>query len=85
MRPVHDVAVALRVSARLRAGGAATLGRDGFASPGGIAVAGDEDAVAAGSRRCVEAGSTDVNVSLLGTEDERRRTLAVLGHLAGGT
>lgn len=66
---------------------AATLERDGFASPGEIVVAGDENAVAAGLRRYADAGATDLNVSLVGNADERARTLAALGRLrhAAGT
>ncbi|MDL5160100.1 TIGR03564 family F420-dependent LLM class oxidoreductase [Actinomycetospora termitidis] len=58
---------------------AATLERDGFATPGDIAIAGDEDDVAAGIARYADAGATDLNVSLVGTPVERERTLAALG------
>jgi len=67
---------------------AATLARDGFSSPGDIALVGDEHTVAEGLRRYAEAGATDVNVSLVGDDRERERTLAVLAHLgraAGST
>ena len=60
---------------------AATLARDGFGSPGDIALAGDERDVVAGLRRYLDAGATDVNVSLVGTGAERARTLAALAHL----
>lgn len=60
---------------------AATLERDGFAGPGDIVVAGDEDAVADQLRRYADAGATEVNVSLVGTPAERERTLDLLGHL----
>lgn len=61
------------------------LERDGFATPGDIVVAGDEDAVAEGLRRYADAGATDVNVSLVGSGAEQARTLAVLGGLRHAT
>ncbi|MEJ2866843.1 TIGR03564 family F420-dependent LLM class oxidoreductase [Actinomycetospora sp. OC33-EN08] len=64
---------------------AATLARDGFASPGDIAVAGDDAALAAGIARYADAGATDLLLSLVGTPDERDRTLAALAVLRGQT
>lgn len=58
---------------------AATLDRDGFASPGAIAVTGTEADVRAGLRRWADAGATDLLVSLTGDDAERARTLEVLG------
>ncbi|TCK22142.1 F420-dependent oxidoreductase-like protein [Pseudonocardia endophytica] len=80
----HAVATSHAPYARLPSY-AATLERDGFATPGDIVVAGDEDAVADGLRRYAEAGATDVNVSLVGTTAERERTLVHLGHLASAS
>ncbi|MCD2186706.1 TIGR03564 family F420-dependent LLM class oxidoreductase [Actinomycetospora soli] len=64
---------------------AAVLARDGFASPGDIAVVGDEAALAAGLAQYADAGATDLNVSPVGTAEERARTLAVLGELRART
>ena len=63
---------------------AATLERDGFTSPGDIVVAGDETAVAAGLRGYVDAGATDLNISLLGDDTTRARTLDALTAVAPG-
>lgn len=64
---------------------AATLERDGFASPGDIVIAGTEDDIAAGIARYADAGATDLNVSLVGTAAERARTLEVLRAHRGST
>ena len=60
----------------------AALDRDGFADPGAIVIAGDEDAVAAGLHRYAALGATDALVSPVGDEKERHRTLELLGALS---
>jgi F420-dependent oxidoreductase-like protein len=60
----------------------AALDRDGFADPGAIVIAGDENEVADGLRRYAALGATDALVSPIGKEEERHRTLEVLGALA---
>ncbi|MET0189573.1 MAG: TIGR03564 family F420-dependent LLM class oxidoreductase [Pseudonocardia sediminis] len=59
----------------------ATLERDGHGDAGGMAVTGDEQAIADGLARYADLGATDVNVSLVGTPAERERTLRLLGEL----
>jgi F420-dependent oxidoreductase-like protein len=60
----------------------AALDRDGFADPGAIVIAGDEDTVAAGLHRYAALGATDALVSPVGDEKERHRTLELLGALS---
>ncbi|WP_261570991.1 TIGR03564 family F420-dependent LLM class oxidoreductase [Frankia gtarii] len=57
----------------------AALDRDGFTEPGAIAVVGDEDAVGDQLSAYSALGATDVLVSLVGTAEERARTLRLLG------
>lgn len=61
---------------------AGVLEREGLSSPGGLVIAGDEDAIAAGIARYAAAGVTDLLVSPLGDAAERARTVAVLGRIA---
>lgn len=80
---------AARQDAAARFGAAAQLpsyravfDRDGHEGPADAAVVGDEDAVAAGLTALVDAGATEVLVSVFGRPEERSRTLALLGDLA---
>jgi F420-dependent oxidoreductase-like protein len=57
------------------------LDRDGFADPGAIVIAGDEDTVAAGLRGYADLGVTDALISPVGDEKERQRTVEVIGAL----
>ncbi|MCM3883191.1 TIGR03564 family F420-dependent LLM class oxidoreductase [Frankia sp. R82] len=63
----------------------AALDRDGFTEPGAIAVVGDEDAVLAQLTAYAALGATDILASLVGTAEERDRTLRTLGSLARDT
>jgi F420-dependent oxidoreductase-like protein len=60
----------------------ASLDREGFAGPGDIVIAGDEDEVAAGLARYADLGATDALVSRVGDAEERDRTLRLLGELS---
>jgi alkanesulfonate monooxygenase SsuD/methylene tetrahydromethanopterin reductase-like flavin-dependent oxidoreductase (luciferase family) len=57
----------------------AMLEREGVPDVGSLAVAGDERSVAAAIERLAGLGATDLNVTLVGTADEQRRTLRTLG------
>ena len=58
------------------------LEREGAAGPADVAIVGDEDEVADQIRRLDEIGVTDFGAAPYGTDDERGRTMAVLGDLA---
>jgi alkanesulfonate monooxygenase SsuD/methylene tetrahydromethanopterin reductase-like flavin-dependent oxidoreductase (luciferase family) len=60
----------------------AMLEREGAAGPADVAIVGDEDEVADQIRRLDEIGVTDFGAAPYGTDDERARTMAVLGDLA---
>lgn len=63
----------------------AMLDREGAAAPSDVALVGDEEAVAAGVRRVEEAGATDFVVSVVGSGEERSRTVQLLSSIASGT
>ena len=58
------------------------LDREGAASPGEVAVAGDEESVSRQIAAFAEAGTTDFVAAIYGNREERQRTLSLLGHLA---
>lgn len=60
----------------------AMLDREGVADAGQVAVAGDEGVVLAELERLTALGATDFYAVLVGTAEEQRRTLGVLGGLA---
>jgi len=62
----------------------AVLGQEGITHPSDLALIGDEEAVAAGIRRYLEAGATDIRVSpaAFATDEDRRRTWRLVGDLA---
>lgn len=60
----------------------AMLDREGAAGPSDVALVGDEGAVAEGIRRLADAGATDVAAAVVGGDEERARTRAVLAELA---
>jgi F420-dependent oxidoreductase-like protein len=60
----------------------AMIEREGADGPGGVAVVGDEDAVAAQIRHFDDIGATDFAGSPYGSDEEVRRTVAVLAELA---
>ncbi len=60
----------------------AMLDREGAAGPSDVALVGDEGAVAEGIRRLADAGATDVAAAVVGGDEERVRTRAVLAELA---
>ncbi len=62
----------------------AVLEREGIAHPADLALVGDEETVAAGLRRYLDAGATDVRVSpaAFATDEERLRTWRLVGELA---
>ena len=64
----------------------AVLDREGIKHPAELALIGDEETVAAGIRRYLDAGATDVRVSpaAFATDDERLRTWQLVGQLARG-
>jgi ATP-dependent exoDNAse (exonuclease V) alpha subunit len=57
---------------------------DGITDVADVAVIGDEEAVTAVLDGFFAAGATEVIANLLGNEEERRRSLALLGRLAAG-
>ena len=57
---------------------AAMLEREGAASPGDIALVGDETALTAGLQRVEDAGATDFEAAPFGNSDEIERTIAFL-------
>jgi F420-dependent oxidoreductase-like protein len=65
----------------------AILDREGIGHPAELALIGDEETVAAGLRRYLDAGATDVRVSpaAFATDEERLRTWRLVGQLAGDT
>ncbi|PSK99640.1 F420-dependent oxidoreductase-like protein [Murinocardiopsis flavida] len=60
----------------------AVLRREGASAPGDLLVAGDEAAVERALRRHLEAGATELAVSVFGTPEEQRRTMALLRALS---
>lgn len=62
----------------------AVLEREGIRDVADLALIGDEETVAAGIRRYLEAGATDVRVSpaAFATDEERVRTWRLVGQLA---
>lgn len=62
----------------------AMLDREGAAGPADVAVVGDETAVGAALGALAQTGATDVVLSVYGTAEERRRTVALAGELARG-
>jgi F420-dependent oxidoreductase-like protein len=62
----------------------AVLEREGISNVADLALIGDEETVAAGIRRYLEAGATDVRVSpaAFATDEERIRTWRLVGQLA---
>jgi F420-dependent oxidoreductase-like protein len=62
----------------------AILDREGITHPAELALVGDEETVAAGIRRYLDAGATDVRVSpaAFATDEERLRTWRLVGQLA---
>ncbi len=62
----------------------AALEREGIGHPADLALVGDEETVAAGLRRYLDAGATDVRVSpaAFATDEERLRTWRLVGELA---
>jgi alkanesulfonate monooxygenase SsuD/methylene tetrahydromethanopterin reductase-like flavin-dependent oxidoreductase (luciferase family) len=65
----------------------AALEREGVSHPADLALVGDEETVAAGIRRYLDAGATDVRVSpaAFATDEERLRTWRLIGQLARET
>jgi F420-dependent oxidoreductase-like protein len=63
---------------------AAVLEREGIGHAADLALVGDEETVAAGIRRYLDAGATDVRVSpaAFATDEERLRTWRLVGELA---
>ncbi len=62
----------------------AMLDREGAATPGDIAVVGDEDAVAAQVAELADAGVTEFSASIYGSAEEQGRTRSLLAGLAKG-
>ena len=62
----------------------AVLDREGIEHPAELALIGDEETVAAGIWRYLDAGATDVRVSpaAFATDEDRRRTWRLVGQLA---
>ncbi len=62
----------------------AALEREGISHPADLALVGDEETVAAGLRRYLDAGATDVRVSpaAFAADEERLRTWRLVGELA---
>ena len=60
----------------------AMLDREGVEGPADVAVAGDEETVAAELRRMADLGTTDLASPLFGSADERRRSFDLLASLA---
>jgi F420-dependent oxidoreductase-like protein len=62
----------------------AALEREGISHPADLALVGDEETVAAGLRRYLDAGATDIRVSpaAFATDEERLRTWQLVGELA---
>jgi alkanesulfonate monooxygenase SsuD/methylene tetrahydromethanopterin reductase-like flavin-dependent oxidoreductase (luciferase family) len=62
----------------------AVLEREGISHPAELALVGDEETVAAGIRRYLDAGATDIRISpaAFATDEERLRTWRLVGQLA---
>jgi F420-dependent oxidoreductase-like protein len=62
----------------------AVLEREGISHPADLALVGDEETVAAGLRRYLDGGATDIRVSpaAFATDEERLRTWRLVGELA---
>ncbi len=60
------------------------LAREGVADASEIALIGDERQVISKIRALEDTGITDFLARIVGTEEERRRSLELLGSLAGG-
>jgi F420-dependent oxidoreductase-like protein len=62
----------------------AGLDREGIGHPAELALIGDEETVAAGIRRYLDAGATDIRVSpaAFATDEDRLRTWRLIGQLA---
>jgi F420-dependent oxidoreductase-like protein len=60
----------------------AMLDREGVDGPADVAIVGDEAAVRAGIQRIADAGATDFVAPCFGTEDEIKRTTALLADIA---
>ncbi|HZT65470.1 MAG TPA: LLM class flavin-dependent oxidoreductase [Acidimicrobiales bacterium] len=60
----------------------AMLDREGAAGPGGVAIVGDEDSVAAQIRSLFDRGATGLSAFPYGSDDEISRSVALLGELA---
>jgi len=61
---------------------AAMIEKEGASSPGGVAIVGDEESVAAQIRHLDEVGATEFSGAPFGTRDEIGRTTALLADLA---
>ncbi len=60
----------------------AMLDKEGVDGPADVAVVGDEESVATALRHLGDIGASELNLAVFGTEDERARTLDLLGSLA---
>jgi alkanesulfonate monooxygenase SsuD/methylene tetrahydromethanopterin reductase-like flavin-dependent oxidoreductase (luciferase family) len=60
----------------------AMLDKEGASSPADVALVGDEDAVRASIDKLAAAGATDFVASIVGTQEERDRTFALLSEIA---
>jgi alkanesulfonate monooxygenase SsuD/methylene tetrahydromethanopterin reductase-like flavin-dependent oxidoreductase (luciferase family) len=60
----------------------AMLDKEGATGPADVAILGDEDAVAASLEALAAAGATDFVASIVGTREERDRTLSLLSAIA---
>jgi len=60
----------------------AMLDKEGASSPADVALLGDEDAVRASIDKLAAAGATDFVASIVGTQEERDRTFALLSEIA---
>lgn len=60
----------------------AMLDKEGAEGPADVAVVGDEEAVAGRLRHLSDIGATDLCIPVFGSPDERRRSTALLAHLA---
>lgn len=60
----------------------AMLDKEGANGPADVAFLGDEDAVRASIEKLADAGATDFVASIVGTQEERDRTFALLSEIA---
>jgi F420-dependent oxidoreductase-like protein len=60
----------------------AMLDKEGASSPADVALVGDEDAVRTSIDKLAAAGATDFVASIVGTQEERDRTFALLSEIA---